>query len=339
MLCSSNPTSDSTALPQRRGEGRPLPKWMGPIFALIALCGLVLAALNIAHLFGPVGSSGFIVSLSCGGAIFLGSLIVIALSCQAPKRKTERSPIRKEIPRKISTTLPSPITTSSPTKKSRKLSDGEIIKNLEKQGYVGPFEEGGGGRCLFFSIVPQITQTDIDQVDTAYNSYFHDWGNLSKEEQADRLRQVALAEEAEFMKNLDTNNLDAPAQVRIRELWKDMKEELEHLGHFKISRLFASTSIVEMGDYCKREFDRYKSNTERSTNWAGTSELIAIGRIFKRQVIAFGQDFASGDNSHLDEQDHVLPYFSTAKTALSPIVIFQCHGGGHYKRLVPPAQE
>lgn len=252
---------------------------------------------------------------------------------------------------------PIPTLTPSVQINQKQLSDAEIITNLQKQGYSQPIEEGGDGRCLFWSIAPQITDGDISQgLSSHYAKYLEGWGNLplngAGDDRLDRLRKMALAEEENFLHALPCANTEtfSPAQKDwIFELYKDMIQELERLSPEGVCKSLAALASADPDPavvfhkqflYCKTNFPAYKLNTQQKYNWAGTSELISIGRIFKREVQAFGRDIAP---TSLDQDGNVLPYYSSCAEDTSrtspPIVVFQSGGGGHYRRLVPPTSK
>ena len=200
-----------------------------------------------------------------------------------------------------------------------KWSDQQIILNLrEKQKYQGPFEEGSEGRCLFYSIVPQITQADVGRgLTSKFKKYFERWSALSKADKADRLRHMALDEEEDFLAALPINTKEfTPDQIqeRIVELYKDGIQQFENVGAEALNRA-RTTSLQEQFAFCKNRFKEYKEATWRPSNWAGTSELIAIGRfILNRKIKLFWQE---GSETHLDAQGNVLPYYSSSKRRAS----------------------
>ncbi|PJD94364.1 MAG: hypothetical protein CK425_11560 [Parachlamydia sp.] len=226
-------------------------------------------------------------------------------------------------------------------KSSLPMDDSSIIKQLNNQGFSSPVDKGGGGRCLFLSIAPQITQADFLEAAAMPHlqpllSSFPDWQNLSAHQQADLLRTLALEAESHFFNTLPTDSKDLKPDDWdwIRELYKDMLQEIQHLTFANIREQAAKATDLEKFDYCKMNFAPYKSRTIRPTNWAGTSELIALSKIFNRQTLAFGQDYASSEKVWVDPHKNILPYHQRLVGRTPPIAIFQTHGGGHY-RLLP----
>lgn len=324
-------------------------KWLSLTFTAGEVAGIIIIGLGTANLFGSVGSMGFTASLATGGTLILTATIGLSgvgiiIYCKNPKSS----------PPLIDTTLPAEPKTDSnieperasakspPTQKSVPLNDAEIIENLHRQGYKGPFEEGMGGRCLFLSIIPQLLPADIRLLlSSRYKEHFNNWLTLDKYAQADRFRQIALEEEELFLNTIssDSTRLTYNEEEGIEELYKDMLEELEKLGHARVRNRSTNDPLLNKLKYCKENFQQYKDNTLRPTNWAGTSEFTALGRLLKRQTQAFGQDFASREDVELDEEGNVLPYFTSFSGNLPPLVVFQRGGGGHYQRLVPPTKQ
>lgn len=328
--------------------------------ALLCVAGIFLILAS--HQVLPHGVNAISSLGVCNHAIgysILGAGVILALIGSVMWR---RSIFDKEVPNKISENShvsvsssveeppkePPKVTVNPPTTK-KELNDEEIINNLLKQGYSRPIEEGGDGRCLFWSILPQITEADVVKGEASkYANYFEGWKNLpansADDDKLDRLRQMALAEEEDFLKPLsasskaDMAKFSPDQKMRIFELYKDMIQELRHLAPDSVRKHLAELELNSDAEevlyqqfvYCKNSFKEYKSKTQQKYNWAGTSELIAIGRILECDVKAFGQDT---EPSSLDEKGNVLPYFSSGGGSSTPIVVFQCNGGGHYRRL------
>ena len=220
-----------------------------------------------------------------------------------------------------------------------KWDDQTIIKNLIQQGFGSPVDKGGDGRCLFRSISPQITEEDcivastIPHIQSLLCS-FDEWSSYNLLEQSDLLRRLAMAEESYFFSSLSEDMaLDEEGLKWIRELYKDMLAEIEHPLNFRLRETVRNTTDLEKYTYCRNHFSAYKASTSRPTNWAGTSELIALSRVFNRQTMAFGQDFASSKKVRLDQEGNVLPYHNWPCGTNPPIVVFQTNGGGHYQLL------
>lgn len=230
-------------------------------------------------------------------------------------------------------------------KSSKKMTDPEIIQNLVLQNYSRPIEKGGDGRCLFLSVASQITKKDLVQAFLLEHldgiCGFAQWSELSLGEQADHLRKWAMQEENHFFTNLPSTvqELNEDDLNWIREFYKDMLQELKGLGTSNsgqmklLHEMITESSDEQKYECCKNNFEEYSQNTSRQFNWAGTSELIALSRIFNRATMAFGQDYASSNEVKLDENNNVLPYHHRPLGSTPAIVVFQCNGGGHYKML------
>lgn len=221
------------------------------------------------------------------------------------------------------------------------LGDQDIIAFLLQQGYGAPVEKGSDGRCLFRSMASQIEEEDLALVPSSYPGTmpFAQWETLSLVEKSDLLRTWAMESERLFMSSLSDQigDLSAADLEWIGEFYKDMVQELEHMSYSHLRSRFQSTDFEEKLRYCKEHFSDYYARTKRPTNWAGTTELIALSRLFQRAVEAFGNDFASSEWVSYTSDGKVLPYYSS-KGRLPKISIFQCHGGGHY-RLLPRVEE
>lgn len=309
-------------------------KWFVITCAVASIAAVVILSMSAANMFPPIGSKAFIAAISIGSTILLLSFSgLIGTILAQNKNKKNDNPITQIKVRSI----PPLHASFLPTKNTARLDDEQIIKNLQKQGYEGPFEEGGGGRCLFLSILPQIRESDLLNLSSSNQQRFKDWKELDKNQKAHLLRQIALEEEEQFLNNLPQGNLSNLNDLeRIKELYKDMLEEVEKKRHADIRQQVRGVREAEMLTYCINHFQTYKKNTLRFANWAGTSELISIGILFKRRVMAFGQDFASSEEIKYDDKGNVLPYYASPLEFLPPILVFQCDGGGHYKRLEAP---
>jgi len=285
---------------------------------------------------------GAILSIISGGFLLLLSknvrenwkgrqLQVIYLPESKPKIPTPKIPKPK---------IPTPKIPSSKNT-STQMDDQSIIQQLTTQGFGLPEEKGGGGRCLFLSIAPQLTEADfahaisIPHLNPLLCS-FPEWINLSAIEQADLLRTIALEAESHFFRTLPVNPKDLIAEDLdwIRELFKDMIQELKYSSFDDLRKQVAATSDLEKFEFCNQNFETYKKRTIRPHNWAGTSELIALSKVFNRQTMAYGQDYASSEKVLLDSDKNVLPYYHRQAGKTPPIVVFQLNGGGHY-RLLP----
>jgi hypothetical protein len=228
----------------------------------------------------------------------------------------------------------------------KKMTDPEIIHNLVLQNYSKPIEKGGDGRCLFLSIASQITEEDIDNVFPRRLS-FCDWSKLSLGGQADELRKLAMARETIFFDTLPLNVLDLTQDelVWVRELYKDMLQELNKMSssnsdHMQLLHKMITENSDELKlEYFKKNFLDYRKKTSQQFNWAGTSELIALSRVFNRETVAYGQDYASSDRMRIDKNGNVLPYHHRMFGRTPAIVVFQCNGGGHYKMLKLPEEK
>lgn len=221
---------------------------------------------------------------------------------------------------------------SDPKPNVRLVNDREIIENLHKQGFEGPFEMGGGGRCLFLSIAPQITGEDL--IETPEKMPLEQWSRLNLQEQADQLRAWAMQNEQAFISTLPRSyaRLNKQDHLWIKELYKDMIQELRGLALKDVHEITKNSTKKDCFNYVKNNFEMYRQHTERSTNWAGSSEAISLSRLFKRHIQLFGQDSASSADVSFDDNGDVLPYCKYSGKN-PPIFIFQRNGGGHYQRL------
>jgi hypothetical protein len=218
------------------------------------------------------------------------------------------------------------------------MTDGEIIANLVSQGFAKPIEKGSDGRCLFQSIAPQITDDDLYQAkiyDPSFACTSEKWTKMNLQEQADLLRKWAMAEEAFFFSKLpeDYESLSPEKKTWIQELYKDMLQQIEGLPASAVPQRCAANNDSDKFLYCKQHFQQYLEETSTSTNWAGTSEVIALSRVFQRDARLFGRNLATSFSVRLSDGGYVLPYFETTGKRVPPITIFQCNGGGHYKLL------
>jgi len=345
-------------------------KWKKEICVLVIIAALGCLLSGICGQIGAINTlnQAAVIALVATGVVLL--IVSITTLCyitcknhkayhkKAPKAQINnvKSAIADEVRKdnKTDATLHAKNISAQPKASQKELNDKEIIQNLQNQGYSRPIEEGADGRCLFWSILPQITDADIKKgASSRYAKYFANWETLPTnnwgDDKLDRLRQMALAEEEDFINSIPVETqaaaFSSDQKDRIFELYKDMVQELENLSPSGVRERLENL-IAENPDpkvvlskqflYCKTHFVTYKTRTQKKTNWAGTSELIALGKIFERQVMAFGKDIYA---ANLDENGNVLPYYSSiAKTnpLRTPIVVFQCNGGGHYRRLIFP---
>ncbi len=164
---------------------------MGGIILMVGI--LALSGIPGLHALGTVGGA---VLTSIGSWILLTGL---CLRCIKWNEDYSYSSLSDEGFTAQGVSDPSPVRESQ-----KQLSDEEIIQNLQSQGYSHPIEEGSDGRCLFCSILPQITDADIKKgLSSKYAEYFGRWDDLlesgmTTDDKLDRLRQMALAEEEDF---------------------------------------------------------------------------------------------------------------------------------------------
>lgn len=213
--------------------------------------------------------------------------------------------------------------------------DYEITNNLTSRGFKRK-ENRGNGRCLFYSIAPQITKDDLEAIKARQDLNqltYEEWRNLNPKQQADQLRGWAMAEETRFFEALNhEGELPDPDKLWIEELYKDIKQELEKPSN-QVIRSLCSTDLESKKIYCINNFEKYKKNTSRVNNWAGTSEFIALLNIFQRSGAMYGNDYARSVTVDLDEYGNVLPYFEKFTPGTPTIFVYQTNGGGHYEEL------
>eukprot|EP01126_Amoeba_proteus_P024996 TRINITY_DN2502_c0_g1_i18.p1 TRINITY_DN2502_c0_g1~~TRINITY_DN2502_c0_g1_i18.p1 ORF type:complete len:131 (-),score=15.07 TRINITY_DN2502_c0_g1_i18:137-529(-) len=82
-------------------------------------------------------------------------------------------------------------------------------------------------------------------------------------------------------------------------------------------------------------FDTYRKFTERSGNWAGSSELIAFASALEVRVSCYGNDKIVSGEVSFDKYGRILPYLDWNAHLPLQLTLFQCWGGGHYRALVP----
>lgn len=210
------------------------------------------------------------------------------------------------------------------------LNDAPIVANLKKQGFLPPIERGANGSCLFLSVAPQITQEDLDYLD---DSMLKDWNSSTEQEKADLLRMLAMRAESQFICSLNDGILNEEDVDWINELYKDMLQEIEKLNFSDTRERSKAASAEEKLEFCKAHFSEYKKRTKKTYKWAGTSELIGIGRTFNRKVIAYGRDLAQSKKVLVNAKKEIQPYYESPTGELPPIYVFQCSGGGHYRQL------
>lgn len=215
------------------------------------------------------------------------------------------------------------------------MNDKTIIKRLYNwQNFEKPIEKGGDGRCLFRSIEPQITEKDFEK----HPTYLSKWQEADTTGKADLLRTLALETERTFISNLPESyeHLEEKDKVWIQEFYKDALQEIANCNATQTREKVANTSFDEQFAYAKASFEEYYSRTSRPTNWAGTTEAIALSRALGRKLNLFGNDFASSLELNCSK-NKILPYQS-AEGDKPTIRAFQCNGGGHYQLLMKKAK-
>lgn len=229
----------------------------------------------------------------------------------------------------------------SPIRKKEDWEDRQIRHRLQEQGFINPEHIGGGGSCLFFSVVHQVTDQDLTEAATFLNTpeetLTQEWSGSSLQLKANLLRKWALEAEVRFMDDLrskDMKNWSEDEVQWVNELYKDILEQFRK-SHPEIKKLADGTSFADKWKKVSESHEIYANNenTGRTSNWAGTSELIGLSVIFKRQVQAYGKDKIEVPQVYTDSKGHVLPYFERLIGRSLPICIFQCNGGGHYNQL------
>lgn len=233
----------------------------------------------------------------------------------------------------IETILASKVSSVKMSDSEVKMSDSEIISNLEKQGFNQPVNTLSDGRCLFGSIACHIDEQDLTKIED--NIQMDEWCQLPIGDKANLLRKWAINTEKKLFTELFMNseNPSDEAVSAINELYADIRQELHASNLAQLRNLLKTASYEEKLDYCRSNFDQYISNTSREKNWAGTTELRALGKLFNRQVIMFGQNHASSLEVSNDEKGNVLPYYTLQEGKTPPIFVFQQNGGGHYRQL------
>lgn len=210
----------------------------------------------------------------------------------------------------------------------QKMSDAEIIENLERQGFMKPIERGSDGSCLLHSIAAQIEIQDMSE------PLWRNWITLSPTEKANLLRKWAMEEESKFIQdimNRSPKNWLFDDHIWIHELYKDIRQEFGAKTE-QVRTEVKTMPIEQQVAYVKEHFSAYQLRTSQPNNWTGTSEMIALSHVFRRPVEMYGNDFASSKSVTLFD-GVVEPYFSRAIGNGAPIRVFQCNGGGHYREL------
>ncbi len=260
-------------------------------------------------------------------ALFMVTLptILFFITIGLPARKVENchsTPPQKRVPQ------------------HQKMDDFSIIENLKKQGWREPIPTTADGRCLFHSIAPQIIEADFAEAKNHFPDIklctFEEWKTLGTIDRADSLRAWAMEVEKIFFQSLpeDLQQLSEDEKDWVNELYKDSLQELSRGKRTDQLRQKIKAAVdKEKFDFCKNNFHEYQERTARTINFAGTTELIALARLFNRQVIIFGQDHISSESVSL-EDDVVLPYYQRLIGSSPPLAIFQTGGGGHYKSLL-----
>jgi hypothetical protein len=228
-------------------------------------------------------------------------------------------------------------------------SDEELIKNLRKTRALEPKDRGGAGRCLFLSLIDQIAQSELDKVKSGLPNNIQNkiaqYTAGTDEDKADLLREIAIYEEKRFIEShedKDFKDLSPHDQAWVVEMSKDWHEQFfsrdaarTYFGNYAESasgrqKLWEDVKI-------KTSREEYWSQTGCATNWAGTSEAIALARLLGRPLEMYGLDLVSGtDRIKLAEDGKVMPYFSYQKSSTKkPLQLIQLGGGGHYQMLQP----
>ncbi|MFI5343793.1 MAG: hypothetical protein ACHQUC_06185 [Chlamydiales bacterium] len=214
------------------------------------------------------------------------------------------------------------------SRNQQRMNDPQIIDNLRLQGFMEPIECGSDGSCLLHSIAPQIEERDM------LGPQWREWVAFGKSQRANKLREIAMAEEKEFILTIDGKGVESlpdDERVWIEEFYKDIRQEFG-ASSAGIRTDAKETSFIEKLRYVREQFILYQERTSQPNNWTGTSEMIALSRVLKRPVEMYGNDFASSEYVTL-EKGRVQPYFRRAIGEGVPIRIFQTGGGGHYRQL------
>lgn len=232
------------------------------------------------------------------------------------------------------------VSNASRPRTQKKLKDSEIIDQLTQRKFDRPADEGGGGRCLFLSIQPQITESDLNLVRAKFPNTvsFSEWSRRSKEENADDLRFWAMQTERKFISSIRKSNrsysqLDPLDRQWIREFYKDMYQEIHKVEADRVRIDTKDVTEEERLLFVKTHFDRYEEKTSCPTNESGSAEAISLSRLLQREIQMYGNDRASSEFVQLDADGNILPYCSYPGKKQPPIYVFQIGGGGHYRRL------
>lgn len=207
--------------------------------------------------------------------------------------------------------------------------DNDILVSL-KDYHFKPTPSDGN--CLFHTIAGQLTEEDF--LNASCNL-------LSGGSKSSHLRTLAIANETVFINKIKSKSfsqLSSQDQEWVREFHKDMLQEFSlsfgKTMHLEVREKTKKTKDDEILSYVLEKFDEYAQKTSRIGNWAGTSEIIALARVFGRPVKAYGFNFVESDDVLINPEGKALPYFSYAGEG-KPILIFQTGGGGHYIILEP----
>lgn len=206
------------------------------------------------------------------------------------------------------------------------LSENEIIDRLRKQGFTMT-DVPRDCRCLFHVFAGQLSEQDM--------RHYEDWASRNDIEKANFLRQIAMEREDAFMKKFQDGNLPSEEMdiTWINEFYKDMQQEFGAPKN-RVRELSKTVPFNDKFQFVLSNFARYRSETARERCFAGTTEAIALSTIFERDVIFYGQDTASQEQTTVNEKGEVLPYFSSNRYPnSSPIYIFQSDRASHYQLL------
>ena len=223
--------------------------------------------------------------------------------------------------------------------------DNEVIALLLKQGYKETKNNAGGGKCLFYSIALQVTEQDIEEACRYYSgkdvflSQLKQWKSLTKVEQADLLRVLAMNVETDLVKALSEKDgaLNNQDQDFLNQFYRDCEQEISRpCSYPAILERVEKMTIGEKTEYCKKNFEKYKEITSGPTNWSGTTEAMSLAILFQRPLHIYGFDKIDCLTIQFNDKKEVLPYYqiSFPNNMKNPLGIFQCWGGGHYIAIV-----
>lgn len=235
---------------------------------------------------------------------------------------------------------------------SERLSDQDILRRLQQNHGMRVVEKGGGGNCFFLSCadqVMQIRESAMELPDPRIRQALQEqrYTDMTLAQRATVLRWIAVAQERIL--------LEAGDCAFALELFKDMAQELMGWREAQVRQCIDENkwSTKQRLQYVAENQDEYLQKEALPGTYAGNAEAWALSVALGRNILLYGNDYASRLEVCVDAKSGVvLPYFvappnqpiDAADTAAwaaadapgAPITVFQVCGGGHYRALEGP---